>query len=120
MNEYRQAALAFIVIGWVAIIAVSLSGCLGSNIPIGEEPDACFVPDECVETVVDEFCSPAVDCSDAERLIEQLRSESRAAQARAQRCEDAVVTDTDTCDLTIPVGHRPIECRGRGHNKGGE
>jgi hypothetical protein len=23
--------------------------------------------------------------------------------------------DTDTCDLSVPVGHRPIECRGRDH-----
>jgi hypothetical protein len=110
----------------VALIAITLSGCnsecgngLGSCIEIGEEPaepDVCFVEDECVDTVVDEFCE-VTECED--RFAEGYRAGFTAAQEQdTHECPEPDVVepgDDGYCDLSVPVGHRPIECRGRDH-----
>jgi hypothetical protein len=75
----------------------------GSLSYIDGEPPTCveLVTDECVPEVVAEFC----DVTHCEIVV-------------VTECPDVdvVETDTDTCDLSVPVGHRPIECRGRDHD----
>jgi hypothetical protein len=87
----RAFCFALILFCWVGIFGVILTGCDAPHL-IGDGPDVCFVPDECIEDVTVEVCPDAT-------------------------CPDVVIieTDTDVCDLSVPVGHRPIECRGRGH-----
>ena len=93
-HRYHQhLALAFMLLAWAAILGTLVSGCDGNHI-IGEEPTCVeLVTDECVPEIIEEFCEPVEECD-----------------------VDVVETDTDTCDLTVPVGHRPIECRGKGHS----
>ena len=98
------------------ILAASFSGCGGcddsafggSCIGIGDEPveeaPTCEVTDECVGEVVLDLCPPVVE----------------AEACPPPRVEVIIVyadPDTDECDLTVPVGHRPIECRGKDHAK---
>lgn len=101
MSEYRQAAFAFILLAWVAIIASQLGGCEhGSLIPIdGVDVDVCAI--EGVEE-----CAPECDEGSAYR---------RGYSDALGNCPDTVIIETegDTCDLSVPVGHRPIECRGK-------
>lgn len=118
----------------VGFAAALLSGCDGNHI-IGEAPDPCFVSAECVDTVVDDFC---VECDEdlafrrgfVEGSAHGYREGFTAAQEQdTHECPDVDVVEPDaceddgeddgedTCDLTVPVGHRPIECRGKGHTK---
>ena len=129
----------------VALIATILSGCgstcdgLGSCIPIGEEPEppTCVeqVTDECVPEVIEEFCPDtglaywdgyrdgiqrgrcSVDpCLEGcPRIIVDLPVVN-CDEPPVDECDPVIVeTEDDTCDLTVPVGHRPIECRGKDH-----
>jgi len=109
----------------VALIATLLSGCnddcgpgFGSCIEIGDEPEAptCaeLVTDECVPEVIEAFCPEADD-----RYAEGYRAGFTAAQEQdTHECPEPDVVepgDDGYCDLSIPVGHRPIECRGKDH-----
>lgn len=99
-QPFQTALLFLILAGWVAIL---LSGCEhGSLIPIdGEDVDVCAI-------VGVEECAPDCDEGSAYR---------RGYSDALGNCPDTVIitTDSDTCDLSVPVGHRPIECRGRDH-----
>jgi len=105
----RITLLAF----FAMVVLLSLPGCndgcgfgSGSCIGIGEpqpEPEpTCEVSDECVGEVILDLCPP----------VEEPEA------CPPPRVEVIVVyadPDTEECDLTIPVGHRPIECRGKDH-----
>ena len=120
----------------VALVATLLSGCDGNHI-IGDPPTCVeLVTDECAPEVVAEFCD---DCGLA--YWDGHRDGYQTGRCSVDPClpgcptiivgqpvvvcdeepdedcdVDVVETDTDTCDLTVPVGHRPIECRGKGHS----
>ena len=61
LDQVRPFLLSACFLLAVGLVAALLSGCDGNHI-IGEEPDVCFVEDECVDTVIDEFCD-AAECN---------------------------------------------------------
>ena len=117
LSNVRPFLLSACFLLAVALVATLLSSCDGNHI-IGDEPDPCFVEAECVDTVVEELCPECeIDCTDWARLSYERGLEDGAASVTCDECDvDVVETDTDTCDLSVPVGHRPIECRGKGHS----
>ena len=96
----------------VALVATLLSSCDGNHI-IGDE----YGELECRTISVDQCF--AVQCGYG--LLPELTADSEIVANELfcpkDFCDvDVVETDTDTCDLSVPVGHRPIECRGKGHS----
>jgi len=118
-HTFLTASLFLLGCGWLAI---ALAGCDGNHI-IGEE----YGDLECRTISVDQCF--AVQCgygllphltADSEIVANELFCpEDYFYCDEPVECEepDVVETDTDECDITVPVGHRPIECRGKGHTK---
>ena len=115
---HQRLALAFMLLAWAAILGTIVSGCDGNHI-IGDPPTcAALVTDECVPEVIEEFCEePPPICYTRDEAREHDRRLCLTCMNNVV-CDDVdvVETDTDTCDLSVPVGHRPIECRGKGHS----
>ena len=117
---FRRLAFAFVLLCWAGILGLNY-GC-SSNLPLppGPEAPSCDVADECVDEVIDEFCTfppSGTVCLEPGRFTDELE---RAFQRGVDsvECPDVDVVepgDDGYCDLSIPVGHRPIECRGRDH-----
>ena len=113
--------------------------CIGIGEPQPEPTCAELVTDECVDEVVAEFCPDAevvtvevpVDgpthcvlegdlCWRGQYLNGAWKYVQYPCDLQpTPECPDVDVVEPDegedTCDLTVPVGHRPIECRGKGH-----
>lgn len=105
-------AIGFIAgLAFVLFLAVVFAGCgsacggLGSCIEIGDEPEeapSCEVADECVGEAILDLCPP---------VVEPEACPAPTVQVIVVYADP----ETDECDLTVPVGHRPIECRGKDH-----
>lgn len=104
---FAGALLFILLLTWVG-------GCEhGANIPIDVDP--CMIPGV-------EECAP--ECEDNTHVLEGLRDELEYQRERAYECRlllenfecpPVVIVYPEPgeveCDLTIPVGHRPHECR---------
>ena len=125
----------------LCLVIALATGCNhGSNIPIGEEPDACFVADECVDDVISEFCTSERDIEDRIRAgkvdayalgfehgqtscfeaCENLcdgRMEVKIPVGHARHCDDED-SDSDRHEHDKGKGHRDHgNGKGRGHSK---
>jgi hypothetical protein len=114
LEKVLQAVVIFGLVTFLVVVASSLLGC-DSNHIIGDPPIDGEL--ECRTISVDQCfalqCGYQVDLPDVEGgIFEVVANELFCPE---DFCDfDVVETDTDECDLTVPVGHRPIECRGRG------
>lgn len=93
---------------------IGSGSCIGIDDPQDPLPPTCAeqVTDECVPEVIAEFCPEAEVVTVIEYVEVEVVVEVVVEVEVEGECPDVVEVE---CDLTVPVGHRPIECRGKGH-----
>ena len=120
-GEFAGAVSFVVALTFMLFVGWAMAGCndgcgfgSGSCIGIGEpqpEPTCAEqVTDECVPEVIAEFC-PEQEVVTVTEVVEVIVEVVVEVEVEGE-CPDVVEVE---CDLTVPVGHRPIECRGKGH-----